>query len=107
MKNLDALYVEKFFGDCLNYTKYDLFSPIDPLTYLTPEGDSCLHIAAARENIKVLDFLIKAGLDINRKGDMGNTCLHYAKKTGNVKLIEFLLSRGALVGLLNDFGELS
>jgi hypothetical protein len=39
------------FADLLNYEAQDPTSPIDPLTYRAPDGDTCLHIAAHRGDL--------------------------------------------------------
>jgi hypothetical protein len=36
------------FMDCLNYKTEDPLAPIGPLTYRTPQANSCPHIAAIR-----------------------------------------------------------
>ncbi len=39
----------------------------------------CLHIATRRRDIRPLELLLKAGLDIDVRGDMGATALHCAR----------------------------
>jgi hypothetical protein len=51
-----------------NYDSDDPTEKIDPLTYRAPDGDTCLHIAAHRGNLRAVELLIKAGLDINYRG---------------------------------------
>ncbi|WP_310446765.1 ankyrin repeat domain-containing protein [Thiobacillus sp.] len=97
--------LKQAFDDLLNYEAEDPLEPIDPITYRTPEGDSCLHIAAARGDLHSVKLLVEAGLDINQRGDMGNTPLHYATKKGHKNVVIFLLDRGASPGLVNEFGE--
>lgn len=93
------------FRDLLNYESEDPLEPINPLTYRTPEGDSCLHIAAGRGDFSSVKSLVEFGLDINLHGDMGNTPLHYAKKGGFNEVVNFLLAHGAEPDLLNEFGQ--
>ena len=97
---MDELISE--FKDLINYETEDPCEPVDPLTYVTPDGDTCLHIAALRGNLSVVKLLLKAGLDINRPGDMGYTPLHYAKTQA---VMNFLIENGASTSAINEFGE--
>gem|GEM_PF-4776807 len=80
----------------------DIGDPIDPLTYIAPDGDTCLHIAAHRGNLRAVQLLVKAGLDPDRQGDMGYTALHYASTP---EVVEFLLGCGASRTIKNEFGK--
>lgn len=93
------------FSDLLNYDSEDPLEPINPLTYRTPEGDTCLHLAATRGDRRSVELLLDAGLDINQKGDMGNTVLHYAKRHGHEDIAKILIERGADPDIKNEFGE--
>ncbi|WP_405118171.1 ankyrin repeat domain-containing protein [Pseudomonas leptonychotis] len=94
------------FRDCLNYISDDPEEPIDPLTYQNPDGDTCLHIAAQRGDIRSIELLIKAGLDVNKVGDMGCVPLHYASISGASEVVHMLIKNGASVEILNAFGKL-
>jgi ankyrin repeat protein len=89
------------FADMLNYVSEDPSDPIDPLTYISPDNDNCLHIAAQRGNLRAVELLVKAGLDVNAPGDMGYTALHYAT---DPKVVAFLLSHGASRDIPSEFG---
>jgi len=89
------------FADVLNYESEDPFAPIDPLTYCAPDQDNCLHIAAHRGNLRAVELLVKAGLDINKQGDMGYTALQYATTP---EVIALLLANGASPNIENEFG---
>jgi ankyrin repeat protein len=91
------------FADLLNYESDDPTDPIDPLRYVAPDGDTCLHLAARRGNLRAVELLVKAGLDIDQPGDMGSTPLHYASKP---EIISFLLANGASTATRNEFGQL-
>ena len=97
---MDELIEE--FKDLTNYESEDPCEPIDPLTYVDPDGDTCLHVAAFRGNLRAVELLIKAGLDVNRQGDMGYTPLHYAKTQS---VINCLLENGASTSIVNEFGK--
>ena len=93
------------FSDLLNDDAEDPFEPIDPLTYHSPEGDSCLHLAAIRGDCRAVELLLDAGLDINEAGDVGNTALHYALKYQHDDVADLLIKRGAGTDIKNEFGE--
>jgi len=93
------------FEDLMNYTADDPTAPIDPLTYLTPEGDNCLHIAALRGDEEAVRLLLDVGVDINAKGDMGNTPLHYALSQKHLEVASLLRERGAAQNITNEFGR--
>jgi ankyrin repeat protein len=101
----DLSYLKSAFSDLLNYAADDLDQPIDPLTYLTPEGDTCLHIAAARGDLRAIRLLIACGLDPNAKGDMGATPLHSAHLSRQSEAAKLLTSLGADENLKDEFGR--
>jgi len=90
------------FADLINYESDDPCDPIDPLTYSSPDKDNCLHIAAQRGNLRAVELLVKAGLDVNQQGDMGYTPLHYA---ATPEVVSYLLAHGALSSITNEFGK--
>ena len=97
---MDELIAE--FKDLINYESEDPCESIDPLTYVSPDGDTCLHIAALRGNLRAVELLIKAGVDVNQQGDIGYTPLHYAKTQS---VINCLLENGASTSIVNEFGR--
>lgn len=98
-------YLRQQFNDLLNYESDDPTDPIDPITYQTPEGDSCLHIAAMRGDAKSIQYLIQMGLDVNSLGDLGNTPLHYACQFQKSSAASLLLSLGADPDARNELGK--
>lgn len=46
-------------------------------------------------NVRAVEALVKAGVPLDSRGDMGETALHWACWKGNVALIKLLLSHGA------------
>ena len=93
------------FGDLVNYDAKDPLEPIDPLRYRSPEGDSCLHVAAIRGDDEAIECLLDLGADVNDVGDLGNTALHYARRAGHSSTARLLLARGADPGLRNELLE--
>jgi ankyrin repeat protein len=99
------LEIQQRYSDLLNYAADDIFEPIDPLTYVNPEGDNLLHIAAMRGDEKTVEVLLNAGFDPNAKGDLGNTPLHYACDADNEAVVKLLMLRGANSGIPNELGN--
>jgi ankyrin repeat protein len=97
--------LQEKFSDLLNDEADDPFEPINPITYHSPEGDSCLHLAAIRGDCRAIELLLDAGLDINELGDVGNTALHYAIKYQHDDVVALLIKRGAASDIKNEFGE--
>jgi ankyrin repeat protein len=97
LEELDAVFSYE-----ANYDSDDPTEKISPLTYRAPDGDSCLHIAARRGNLRAVQLLIKAGLDINLRGDMGCTPLHIARTP---EIVAILLASGASTSIENEFGQ--
>ena len=105
MNKEDLFYLREAFEDLLNYEADDLNDPIDPLTYKTPEGDSCLHLAAQRGDLRAARLLVFAGVDVNTRGDMGSTPLHLACQADKVEMIDLLIKLGADKSLVDEFGR--
>lgn len=95
--------LQSIFADLLNYEADDPTTPIEPLTYVAPDGDTCLHVASHRGDLRAVQLLVKAGLDINRPGDMGATPMHYAS---NPEVASFLIASGASLQIRDEFGRL-
>jgi ankyrin repeat protein len=91
------------FRDVMNYESDDPTAPIDPLTYVAPDGDTCLHMASHRGNLRAVELLVKAGVDVNRPGDMGSTPLHYA---ATPEVASVLIASGASLTTRDEFGRL-
>lgn len=88
-----------------NYQSGDPNAPIDPLTYIDSNGDGLIHIAAQVGDVRSVELLLRAGIDVNQLGDMGCTALHYAKMSNKEAVCRLLLSNGAAMDILNDFGK--
>jgi ankyrin repeat protein len=97
--------LQEKFSDLINYSADDITAPIDPLIYLSPEQDNCLHLAAIRGDIEAATILLDMGLDINAQGDLGSTALHYAIRHGRRPVAEMLMQRGAAQDVADEFGQ--
>jgi len=91
------------FKHVINYESDNPSDPIDPLTYEAPDEDNCLHIASRRGNYRAAELLLKSGIDINKKGDMGDTALHWAYRMKHHDIVKLLLKHGASNEILNEF----
>lgn len=98
-EELDAFFRAYYL---INYAEDDPCAPIDPSTYVAPDGDTGLHIASQRGDLRAVELLVHAGLDLNRQGDMGYTPLQYALTP---EIVAFLFSKGARVDVVNEFGK--
>ncbi len=98
--------LQSAFDHLTNYESDDPTDPVDPLTYRSPDGDSCLHVAVILENLELVQLLIKGGVDVNLVGDMGCTALHVATRRKNQEIIDLLLENGASTDVLDEFGKL-
>jgi ankyrin repeat protein len=103
---IEVAEIQKRYHYLINYEGDDPTAPIDPLTYTDSNGDHLLHIAAQCGDLRTIELLIKAGLDVNKEGDMGCTALHYAKLKRKDDIARFLLANGASTSIRNDFGQL-
>jgi len=101
----DREYLISAFSDVLNHGADEITSPVDPMTFRTPEGDSCLHIAALRGDVRAVQLLLDQGMDPDVRGDMGSTPLHHATRRQHVTVARILLEHGASVSLLDEFGR--
>ena len=99
--------LRSIFSDLMNYDSEDPLAPIDPFLYKSPEGDTCLHIAALRGDYRAALLLIDGGVSVNSIGDMGNTPLHYAAAEGHKEIFDLLVSRGADKEIRNEFGKVA
>jgi len=90
----------------INYESDDPDRPIDPISYVDSNGDSLLHIATNAGDLKTVELLLKAGVNVNQIGDMGSTALHYARAKRHDDIANILLEYGALTNVENDFGQL-
>ena len=103
----EVVQIQKRYRHLVNYESDDPDFPISPLTYRDSNGDYLLHIAAQSGDLETIKLLLKAGTDVNQRGDMGCTALHYARLKDNEELADFLVRNGASADIRNDFGHLS
>ena len=66
------------------------------------EGENALHIAVIRGEYDICKELIKLGIELNVRGDLGHTPLHEAASSQNLKFVKLLVEAGADVHALNE-----
>jgi len=67
--------------------------------------DAPIHKACYNGWLEDVELMIKHGVDINVRGDIGNTPLHEAVMSGNVDLVVMLVFNGADKFVKNDYGD--
>ena len=105
LSDRDVSNLQESYRDLINYHSDDPGDPIDPMTYRDSGGDSLLHIAAYRDDRKVVDLLLSAGMDPNLLGDMGRTPLHIACSRNHKAIAQSLMQWGAATDIVDEFGE--
>src|SRR5688572_11142357 len=69
-----------------------------------PDGTTALHYAAHRDDLDLVERLLKAGAKPNRSNDYGSTPMSEAATVGNVAMLQRLLDAGANVESPNADG---
>jgi ankyrin repeat protein len=69
-------------------------------------GDTLLHVAVGQRDFLAIEYLLKAGLDINAKGDFHATPLYEAAAHGDIGLVGLLLKLGADPNIPDHLGTL-
>jgi hypothetical protein len=83
---------------------FEAAAELGPHTRST-SGDTPLHIAAIRGEVRAIELLLNAGAEIDASGENGFTPLHYAVEQVKLEAVRVLLARGASVEARNDFNE--
>jgi ankyrin repeat protein len=60
-------------------------------------GQSCLHVAAGKGLINVMEQLVDKKADVNAINNAGKSCLQFAAEGGVLKCVEFFVKRGAKI----------
>lgn len=100
----DSTYIDPRLIDLLN-------KGVD-VNFSSSDGKTLLMAAAFRDQIGVMQLLIKHGADTNAKDKTGNTPLHYLcskkfyiKYEYEVEAVELLIRNGATINIVNHEGD--
>ncbi|MFN7039032.1 MAG: ankyrin repeat domain-containing protein [Alphaproteobacteria bacterium] len=77
----------------------------EKLIYYNGNFCTLLQIAAAKEEIETLSFLIKHGVDVNQQNNKGDTALHLSARNLKFKSVHELLKAGANPNIKNKDGK--
>lgn len=75
-----------------------------PLPCRTGSCSTPLIHAVIYERMDIMKRLLRAGVEIDEKGQWGATALHWASRKGNTRMIRYLLSKGANPSARDAFG---
>ena len=70
-------------------------------------GMTALHVAAAKNHLGFIEYLISEGCPVNAKNASNSTALHEAVRSGNETAIATLLANGADPAITDSFGNSS
>lgn len=70
-------------------------------------GDTFFAWSTSRNNLEILDKLIKVGADVNLTSDDGYTSLQYAARKDNIEMVELLINAGADVNKIDKYENIS
>ncbi len=68
-------------------------------------GETALHVAARKNHLGFVDYLIEEGCPIDARNMANSTALHEAVRNGNVLCVSHLLEKGADPTLRDGFGN--
>ncbi len=103
----DVVALNRFGFDAVSYAlienvetktvKYLLTKKGNDVNKLTHDGRTYIFWAAYKNNLELMDFLVRQGAKTDIIDDHGNTVLNFAAVTGqtNIKLYDFLIQHGA------------
>lgn len=75
------------------------------INYVDNRGNTALFWSAKFNNIKLSEFFIEKGIDVNAKNKAGNTALIWASSFDNTNVAKLLIENGADVNAKNNDGN--
>ncbi len=73
--------------------------------YLSEDGKTLMHLAAAENNIDGMKLLLQKGADLDSPDRQGLTPLHHAAAGGHIHGVAWLLSKGANINAITAKGS--
>jgi hypothetical protein len=64
-----------------------------------------LHWATRRNNLEIVELLLKSGAKIDKKNNISETALIYAVDDNNYEMVKFLLNNGADANIKNKYND--
>ena len=91
----------------INQRNYDMFNKlIEAGANINSKdknnGNTLLHIAVTKKDLKLVKFLIEKGANIDLQNKYGNTPLHLAVPYGYKDIVNFLIFQGANTNIKNE-----
>lgn len=99
-----SVYYYVVIGDFFNLMK-DIEDNDCLLYFKDPLKRSLLYIAARNGHVKVCEYLINKGLEINDIQGTGSTPLHGAVYYGQIEVVKLLLNYGAKTNIKNEYNH--
>jgi ankyrin repeat protein len=77
------------------------------LTAENSYGESPLHVAAEKGSVRLVEFFLAKGADVNAKAWAwhGDTPLHTAARCGQIDVVKVLLAHGVDANIMNTYNE--
>ena len=66
------------------------------------DGNYYLHLAIKNKNEKMMDNLLRKGINLNLQNKYGNTVLHLAYEMGNLSVINKLIENWVDINIKNN-----
>ncbi|XP_063903888.1 uncharacterized protein LOC135123295 [Zophobas morio] len=90
---------------CKHLTVEELNHFLSEVGIVTAENaETPLWLASQNGNLKIVDYFVRSGVDINCVNTFGETPLYVASRNGHEKVVEYLATVGADIDCPNDDG---
>lgn len=68
---------------------------VDVMDHKSTPGFTALHVACREGHLKVVEWLLERGADIEKPDEKGRTALYHTVKKGEAEVLRFLIRKGA------------
>lgn len=80
------------------------FKQLKTLDKRYEDGNTALHVAAEKNNLPAVRYLLSRGVDVNAKNAVGTTALMMAASYGNDQITELLIAHKAVINDTDKYG---